>query len=209
MTRTGGICIVSWSPCRFSASSRVFEVSCIWIRAWKLRTCMNVKQSVKKYSTFSENRSAPYSPCSVSDTNCLVRVSNISIQAWIFSDLRNLRCSTQNVQNFRKFGMDRTRLWSRHFDLSLASFESSICGRIEILKFPRTIYRQIYSSLRLLHRNLRIGARPKCIASGKPSTRFPLGWHVQKGSIYLIECLVVLVWHLYICRMHMWYVSWW
>ena len=60
----------------------------------------------------------------------------------------------------------------------------------------------MYASSRILHRNLWIGARPEnrqlamtatlCIASGKPSTRFPLGWHVQKGCVLSYIQLICL-----------------
>ena len=65
----------------------------------------------------------------------------------------------------------------------------------------------MYASSRLFDLKIRIGARPEnrqlartaslCIASGKPLTRFPLGWHVQKGSvlshIHLVWSLGVIV----------------
>ena len=47
----------------------------------------------------------------------------------------------KNIQHFLKIETDRTRLWSSRSDLPLADSEASVYGRIEKLKFPRTICR--------------------------------------------------------------------
>ena len=111
----------------------------------------------------------------------------ISTQVRIYRGFRNFQIFDKNIQHFRKFWPDRTLLSSRLLGLLLANFESLVCRITENQKFTCVVSRQMYASARILHRNLWIGARPEnrqCIASGKPSTRFPLGWHVQKGYVF-------------------------
>jgi len=94
---------------------------------------------------------------------------------------------------YSKIEIDRTYLWSWLFDLLLANPEVYICWRIGKLRFTRTVARQTSASSKILHRNIRIGTRlgngqlartaSLCIASSKPSTRFPIGWHAQKGYV--------------------------
>ena len=80
--------------------------------------------------------------------------------------------------------------------------------RYPILSIHTHFYCQNGSSSRNFQRNLRIGARQEnrqlartaslCIASGKQSTRFPLGWHVQKGYVvsrsHLVRSRISRVW---------------
>jgi len=107
---------------------------------------------------------------------------------WIF---KIFRIFCKNIQHFRKFRTDRTRLSSRLSNFSLANSRALMYRRNENSGFPCISHRWIFAASRFFHRNLRIGARPEnrqltitvslCMASGKPSTRFSLEWQVQKG----------------------------